>query len=97
MKLEAGMAAVVTGGASGLGRASAKALADAGMKVAIFDINDEDGKDHAAAIGGTFHHVDIMDESSVEEGFAAATRRQWARTRDGSLRHGEQARQDHWL
>lgn len=72
MKLEQGMAAVVTGGASGLGKASAQALADAGLKVAIFDINDEDGAAHAAAIGGTFHHVDIMDEQSVEAGFAAA-------------------------
>lgn len=72
MKLEAGMAAVVTGGASGLGRASAQALADAGLKVAIFDINDEAGTAHAAAIGGTFHHVDIMDEQSVVDGFAAA-------------------------
>ncbi|QFT78828.1 SDR family oxidoreductase [Erythrobacter sp. THAF29] len=72
MKLEQGMAAVVTGGASGLGRASAKALADLGLKVAIFDINDEAGTEHAEAIGGTFHHVDIMDEESVEQGFAAA-------------------------
>ncbi|MEM6827691.1 MAG: SDR family oxidoreductase [Pseudomonadota bacterium] len=72
MKLEQGMAAIVTGGASGLGRASAKALADAGLKVAIFDINDEAGEEHAAAIGGTFHHVDIMDEASAEAGFAAA-------------------------
>jgi NAD(P)-dependent dehydrogenase (short-subunit alcohol dehydrogenase family) len=62
MKIEAGMAAVVTGGASGLGKASAKAFADAGMKVAIFDINDADGEAHAAAIGGSFHHVDIMHE-----------------------------------
>ena len=72
MKLESGMAAVVTGGASGLGRASAQALADQGLKVAIFDINDEDGEAHAKAIGGTFHHVDIMDEQSVEDGFATA-------------------------
>jgi len=72
MKLEQGMAAVVTGGASGLGRASAAALAEQGLKVAIFDINDEDGEAHAKAIGGTFHHVDIMDEDSVEAGFAAA-------------------------
>ncbi|MEE4205123.1 MAG: SDR family oxidoreductase [Erythrobacter sp.] len=72
MKLEQGMAAVVTGGASGLGKASATALAQAGLKVAIFDINDEAGEEHAASIGGTFHHVDIMDEASVEEGFAAA-------------------------
>lgn len=72
MKLEAGMAAIVTGGASGLGRASAQALAEAGLKVAIFDINDDAGHEHAAAIGGTFHHVDIMDEQSVVDGFAAA-------------------------
>lgn len=72
MKFEQGMAAVVTGGASGLGRASAAALAEQGLKVAIFDINDEDGEAHARAIGGTFHHVDIMDEDSVEAGFAAA-------------------------
>ena len=72
MKLTPGMAAVVTGGASGLGRASAQALADAGLKVAIFDINDEDGTAHAKAIGGSFHHVDIMDEQSVVDGFEAA-------------------------
>jgi NAD(P)-dependent dehydrogenase (short-subunit alcohol dehydrogenase family) len=72
MKLGEGMAAVVTGGASGLGRASAAAFAGKGMKVAIFDINDEDGEAHAAAIGGTYHHVDITDEASVEAGFAAA-------------------------
>ncbi|MXP45837.1 SDR family oxidoreductase [Altererythrobacter luteolus] len=72
MKLESGMAAVVTGGASGLGHASAKALAAQGLKVAIFDINDEDGEKYAAEIGGTFHHVDIMDEQSVVDGFAAA-------------------------
>ncbi|MGB3739403.1 MAG: SDR family oxidoreductase [Pontixanthobacter sp.] len=72
MKLETGMAAVVTGGASGLGRASAQALADAGLKVAIFDINDDEGAEHAHAIGGSFHHVDIMDEASVVDGFDAA-------------------------
>ncbi len=72
MKLSDGMAAVVTGGASGLGQASAAALAEKGLKVAIFDINNEDGEAHAKAIGGTFHHVNIMDEDSVEAGFAAA-------------------------
>lgn len=72
MKLEAGLAAVVTGGASGLGKASAQALADAGFKVAIFDINDADGEAHAKAIGGTFHHVDVMDEESVVAGFKGA-------------------------
>jgi len=72
MKLTQGMAAVVTGGASGLGRASAGALAEAGLKVAIFDVNREAGEEHANAIGGTFHHVDITDEDSVVAGFAAA-------------------------
>ncbi len=72
MKLTQGMAAVVTGGASGLGRASAGALAEAGLKVAIFDVNREAGEEHSSAIGGTFHHVDITDEDSVVAGFAAA-------------------------
>ena len=40
MKLDNTIAAIVTGGASGLGRASAQALADAGIKVAIFDISE---------------------------------------------------------
>ena len=52
MKLENGMAAVVTGGASGLGRASAEALAAQGLKVAIFDMNEETGAAVAAQIGG---------------------------------------------
>ena len=72
MKLEEGMAAVVTGGASGLGKASATALAEAGLKVAIFDVNSADGEAHASAIGGTFCHVDITDEESVVAGFARA-------------------------
>ena len=72
MELTAGMAAVVTGGASGLGKASAAALAGAGLKVAIFDVDEAAGEAHAAAIGGSFHRVDITSEHSVEDGFAAA-------------------------
>ena len=72
MKLDKGMAAVVTGGASGLGKASASALADAGLKVAIFDVSVPDGEAHAEAIGGTFCHVDITDENSVVEGLEQA-------------------------
>lgn len=72
MELSEGMAAVVTGGASGLGKASAIALAQAGLKVAIFDLNREAGEAHAREIGGTFHHVDITDEDSVVAGFEAA-------------------------
>jgi NAD(P)-dependent dehydrogenase (short-subunit alcohol dehydrogenase family) len=72
MELTEGMAAVVTGGASGLGKASASALAQAGLKVAIFDVDQEAGEAHARGIGGSFHHVDITDEDSVVAGFAAA-------------------------
>jgi len=72
MKLDSSISAVVTGGASGLGRASARALASQGIKVAVFDLNEENGRAVADEIGGTFHKVNITDEASCEEGFAAA-------------------------
>ena len=72
MKIEQGMAAVVTGSASGLGRATAEALAAAGAKVAIFDVNEDAGREVAAAIGGLFVRVDITSEDSVVAGLAAA-------------------------
>ncbi|MCX7202519.1 MAG: SDR family oxidoreductase [Burkholderiales bacterium] len=72
MKLDATTSAVVTGGASGLGRATAEALAAAGVKVAIFDINEANGNEVAKAIGGLFCKVDINSEESVVEGFAKA-------------------------
>ncbi len=64
--------AVVTGGASGLGQATARAFAAAGVPVAIFDINDEMGEQTASEIGATYHHVNILDEDSVIAGFEAA-------------------------
>lgn len=72
MKFDSTTSAVVTGGASGLGRATAEALAAAGVKVTIFDINDALGEKVAAAIGGLFVHVDITDEQSVLDGYAKA-------------------------
>ena len=72
MKFDSTTAAVVTGGASGLGRATAEALAAAGVKVAIFDINEALGEEVAASIGGLFCKVDITDEQSVLDGYAKA-------------------------
>ena len=72
MKIDNSIAAVVTGGASGLGRASAEALAAAGVKVAVFDINEEAGEAFAKEIGGVFCNVNIMDEQSVLDGFEKA-------------------------
>lgn len=71
MKLQ-GCSAVVTGGASGLGEATARALAAEGVKVAIFDLNAEKGEAVAADIGGVFCAVNVTDDASVDAGFARA-------------------------
>ncbi|WP_323040615.1 SDR family NAD(P)-dependent oxidoreductase [Gemmobacter sp.] len=68
----AGQAAIVTGGASGLGGATAEMLAKAGAKVTIFDMNEALGTAHAAAIGGQFIKVNVTDESVVEDAIAKA-------------------------
>jgi NAD(P)-dependent dehydrogenase (short-subunit alcohol dehydrogenase family) len=72
VNIDHSIAAVVTGGASGLGEASARALAAKGAKVAIFDLNEERGEAVAKDIGGTFCKVDVSDEGSVDAGFASA-------------------------
>lgn len=72
MQVDSSVAAVVTGGASGLGEASARALAAKGARVALFDLNAERGTRVAAEIGGTYCQVDVSDEASVDAGFAAA-------------------------
>ena len=60
-----GHSAIVTGGASGLGGATAAALAKAGAKVAIFDINMETAKAHAAKIGGIAVKCDVSSSDSA--------------------------------
>ena len=66
-----GCAAVVTGGASGLGAATARALAAAGVRVAVFD-RDPRGAAVAAEIGGVFGLVDVTSDAAVDAGFATA-------------------------
>jgi NAD(P)-dependent dehydrogenase (short-subunit alcohol dehydrogenase family) len=72
MELSNSVSAVVTGGASGLGEATARALAAKGVKVAIFDMNAEKGEAVARDIGGIFCAVNVTDEASVDAGFAKA-------------------------
>ena len=72
MKLDNTVAAVVTGGASGLGAATARALAAKGVKVAIFDLQAEKGEAMAKEIGGVFCEVNVTDDASVDAGFAKA-------------------------
>ncbi len=72
MLIDNNVAAVVTGGASGLGRATAEALARAGAHVAILDVNADLGEQVAHEINGLFCHVDIMSEQSVIDGLSKA-------------------------
>ncbi|HKX77021.1 MAG TPA: SDR family oxidoreductase [Novosphingobium sp.] len=72
MKIEAGISAVVTGGASGLGAATARALAAKGAKVAIFDLDEANGNAVAGEICGTYCNADVTDDASIDAAFAAA-------------------------
>ena len=72
MKLDSSIAAVITGGASGLGAATARRLAAQGVKVALFDLNADAGETLARELGGTFCRVDVTSEEQVAAGFAKA-------------------------
>ncbi|HWE07508.1 MAG TPA: SDR family NAD(P)-dependent oxidoreductase [Rhizomicrobium sp.] len=72
MELSASVSAIVTGGASGLGEATARALANHGVKIAIFDLQKEKGEKIAREIRGVFCAVDVTKDDSVAVGFAAA-------------------------
>jgi NAD(P)-dependent dehydrogenase (short-subunit alcohol dehydrogenase family) len=72
MKLNSSIAAVVTGGASGLGEATARALAAQGVKVALFDMNEAKGEAVAKEIGGVFCKVNVTSDEEVDAGFAKA-------------------------
>jgi NAD(P)-dependent dehydrogenase (short-subunit alcohol dehydrogenase family) len=72
MKLDNSITAVITGGASGLGEATARRLAGRGVKVALFDLNAERGEALARELGGVFCRVDVTSEEQVDAGFARA-------------------------
>ncbi len=67
-----GVAAVVTGGASGLGAATGAALAAAGAKVTLLDLDRTRGEAQAAEIGGRFEAVDVTDDAAVAAALDAA-------------------------
>ena len=72
MQLSKDIAAVVTGGASGLGAATARALASQGVKVALLDLNAGLGEPLAKELGGVFVKGDVTNEASVDAALAAA-------------------------
>lgn len=69
-----GVGAIVTGGASGLGEATARMLAGRGARVALFDLNEERGVALAGELGGRFVRVDVTDEESVAAALTEAER-----------------------
>ncbi len=72
MKLDSSIAAVITGGASGLGAATARRLASHGVKVALFDLSEEAGEALAREIGGVFCKADVTSEEQIDAAFARA-------------------------
>ena len=72
MKLDTSIAAIVTGGASGLGRASVEALRSAGVKVTILDLNPKTGEQAADETGAHFVQCDVTSDESVDAAFAGA-------------------------
>ena len=72
MKLDSSVSAVVTGGASGLGAATARQLAAHGVKVAIFDLNADLGEALAKEIGGVYCAVNVTSSAEVDAAFAKA-------------------------
>ena len=69
-----GEVVVVTGGASGLGNATARLLAERGARVAILDVNEAAGQERASEIGGIFLTTDVTDEQSVADALAIIER-----------------------
>jgi len=66
VELNAKLSVIVAGGASGLGRATAEAMAAAGCKVSIFDLDREHGETVAREIGGLYHPVDVTKPETID-------------------------------
>jgi NAD(P)-dependent dehydrogenase (short-subunit alcohol dehydrogenase family) len=74
MKNLKGVTAVITGGASGTGAATASLLSEKGCKVALWDMNLEAAKAHAKTIGGAAFQVDVTSGENVEKALAETTK-----------------------
>ena len=72
MQLDKNVSAVVTGGASGLGAATAKMLASFGVRVALFDLQEDKGEALAKELGGVFCKVNVTSSEDVDAAFAKA-------------------------
>jgi NAD(P)-dependent dehydrogenase (short-subunit alcohol dehydrogenase family) len=68
-----GASAIVTGGASGLGEATARLLAQRGSKVVVLDLQDDKGEQVAGEIGGVYVKADVADEEQVRAAVEAAS------------------------
>src|ERR1700686_3964489 len=68
-----GIAAVITGGGSGIGAATARHLASLGAKVTVLDVNQANADAVAQEIGGLAQLCDVTDAASVQAALAAAT------------------------
>ena len=71
MKISGDTGVLVTGGASGLGLAVVEKFVSLGAKVAIFDMNEDEGSKIAKKLGVTFKKVDVSDLKSVAEGLSS--------------------------
>ena len=72
-----GSSSIVTGGASGIGEACARQLADLGSKVVIADLNEERGQQIAEEIGGAFVKCDVSSIEGADAAVAAAAWWSW--------------------